>query len=220
MKTRKRRLAVLAVLIVLLVGMICFPACGEEKAQGFPAKVTTEKGSLKMRKTADKKGKVIGEIPNGTCILVSHEDGEWCEVSWNSKTGYCMTEFLVLFREADLSLLDYRVLQKGDKGDDVLALKKRLKELGYIRSNATLTNRYTEETAQRVILFQRQAGMDEDGIAWQELQLYLYSDKAPVCGQTLPRIRTKVADPNNRRICGCCMGEGCECCNFTGYVYN
>ena len=218
MKTRKRRLAVLAVLIVLLVGMICFPACGEEKAQGFPAKVTTEKGSLKMRKTADKKGKVIGEIPNGTCILVIGEEDEWCEVSWNSKTGYCRTEFLVLFREADLSLLDYRVLQKGDKGDDVLALKKRLKELGYIRSNATLTNRYTEETAQRVILFQRQAGMDEDGIAWQELQLYLYSDKAPVCGQTLPRIRTKVADQNNRMICGCCMGEGCECCNFTGWV--
>ena len=103
-----------------------------------------------MRKTADKKGKVIAEIPNGTCILVSSEDGEWCEVSWNNKTGYCMTEFLVMFREADLSLLDYRVLQKGDKGDDVLALKKRLKELGYIRGSATLTNRYTKETAQRV----------------------------------------------------------------------
>ena len=211
-------LVVLAALVVLLVGMVCFPACGEEKAEGFPAKVTTEKGSLKMRKTADKKGKVIGEIPNGTCILVNSEDGEWCEVSWNNKTGYCMTEFLVMFREADLSLLDYRVLQKGDKGDDVLALKKRLKELGYIRGNAALTNRYTEETAQRVTLFQRQAGMTEDGTAWQELQMYLFSDKAPACTQTLPRVRTKVADQNNRMICGCCMGEGCECCNFTGWV--
>ena len=159
----------LAALVVLLVGVICFPVCGEEKADGFPAKVATEKGALKMRKTADKKGKVIGEIPNGTCILVTGEDGEWCEVSWSNKTGYCKAEFLVLFREADLSLLDYRVLQKGDKGDDVLALKKRLKELGYIRGNAVLTNRYTEETAQRVTIFQRQAGMTEDGIAWQEL---------------------------------------------------
>ena len=109
-------------------------------------------------------------------------------------------------------------LEKGDKGDDVLALKKRLKELGYIRGNAALTNRYTEETAQRVTLFQRQAGMTEDGTAWQELQMYLFSDKAPACTQTLPRVRTKVADQNNRMICGCCMGEGCECCNFTGWV--
>ena len=108
----------------------------------------------------------------------------------------------------------------GDKGDDVLTLKKRLQELGYIRSGATLTNRYTQETAQRVILFQRQTGMTEDGVAWQELQAYLFSDKAPACSQTLPRIRTKVADKRNRMICGCCMGEGCECCNFTGYVYN
>ena len=176
-----------------------------------------ENGYASAKKDPKSK-KTEWEIPNGTCILVTSEDGEWCEVSWGSKTGYCRSEFLVLFREADLSLLDYRVLQDGDKGEDVLALKKRLKELGYIRGSATLTNRYTKETAQRVTLFQRQAGMTEDGIAWQELQVYLYSDKAPACTQTLPRVRTKVADENNRMICGCCMGEGCECCNFTGWV--
>ena len=54
----------------------------------------------------------------------------------------------------------------------------------------------------------------------QELQAYLFSDKAPACSQTLPRIRTKVADKSSRMICGCCMGDGCECCNFTGWVYN
>ena len=208
----------LIVLMMLFTAVFPLFALGEEKSDGFPARVTTEKGALKMRKTADKKGKVIGEIPNGTCILVTDEANEWCEVSWNGLTGWCRTEFLVLFREADLSLLDYRVLQQGDKGDDVIALKKRLKELGYIRGSAALTNRYTEGTAQRVILFQRQSGMEEDGIAWQELQVYLFSDKAPVCEQTLPRIRTRVADENSRMICGCCMGEGCECCNFTGWV--
>ena len=166
------------------------------------------------------KERVIGEIPNGTCILVTKEADDWCEVSWNGQTGYCKTEFLILYRGADLSLLDYRVLRDGDKGDDVVALKKRLQELRYIRSGATLTNRYTQETAQRVILFQRQTGMTEDGVAWQELQAYLFSDKALACSQTLPRIRTKVADKSSRMICGCCMGDGCECCNFTGYVYN
>ena len=180
--------------------------------------VTTEKGALKLRNAAGPKGKVIGEIPNGTCLLVTQEAEDWCEVSWNGQTGYCKTQFLVLYRGADLSLLDYRVLRDGDKGDDVVSLKKRLQELGYIRSGATLTNRYTQETAQRVILFQRQTGMTEDGVAWQELQAYLFSDKAPACSQKLPRIRSRVADKNSRVICGCCMGDGCECCNFTGWT--
>ena len=97
-------------------------------------------------------------------------------------------------------------------------LEESLQELGYIRSSAVLTNRYNEETARRVTLFQRQTGMSEDGVAWQELQAYLFSDKAPQCTQTLPRVRSRVADGKNRMICGCCMGEGCECCNFTGWV--
>ncbi|MBQ6289429.1 MAG: SH3 domain-containing protein [Clostridia bacterium] len=219
-KMMRKGLAGLIILMMLFTAVVPLSAGGEENPDSMAAKVSTEKGALKLRKTAGPKGKVIGEIPNGTCILVTKEAEDWCEVSWNGQTGYCKTEFLILYRGADLSLLDYRVLRDGDKGDDVIALKKRLQELGYIRSGATLTNRYTQETAQRVILFQRQAGMTEDGVAWQELQAYLFSDKAPACSQTLPRIRTKVADKSSRMICGCCMGDGCECCNFTGWVYN
>ena len=219
-KMMRKGLAGLIILMMLFTAVVPLSAGGEENPDSMAAKVSTEKGALKLRKTAGPKGKVIGEIPNGTCILVTKEAEDWCEVSWNGQTGYCKTEFLILYRGADLSLLDYRVLRDGDKGDDVIALKKRLQELGYIRSGATLTNRYTQETAQRVILFQRQAGMTEDGVAWQELQAYLFSDKAPACSQTLPRIRTKVADKCSRMICGCCMGDGCECCNFTGWVYN
>ena len=209
---------------LLLLALLCFPytcspaALGEEEQKGFVAKVTTEKGSLKLRKSAGTKGQVIGEIPNGTCIRVVSEADDWCEVAWNDLMGYCKTRFLILFREADLSLLNYRVLRNGDLGEDVVALKKRLQELGYIRSGATLTNRYNEETAQRVTLFQRQTGMSEDGVAWQELQAYLFSDKAPACSQALPRVRSRVADGKSRIICGCCMGEGCECCNFTGWI--
>ena len=75
-----------------------------------------------------------------------------------------MTEFLILLRGADPSMLEYRVLKNGDKGEDVLALKRRLKDLGYLRSAAQLTDSYTDVTAERIILFQRQTGMTEDGI--------------------------------------------------------
>ena len=126
--------------------------------------------------------------------------------------------YRLLLKDADPSILDYRVLNRGDKGDDVLRLKKRLQELGYIRGGSELTNVYNDVAAERMTLFQRQTGMTEDGVASQELQAYLFSDKAPVCGQTLPRIRSRVGGSGKRVICGCCMGEGCECCNFTGWV--
>ena len=73
-----------------------------------------------------------------------------------------MTEFLTILREADPSMLEYRVLKTGDKGEDVLALKKRMKELGYLRNAAQLTDTYTDVTAERVVLFQRQTGMTEN----------------------------------------------------------
>ena len=212
---KKGFLLILSVLMVLSV-LCVSPA--EEQA-GIAAKVMTRKGPLKMRVSASEKGRVLDEIPNGTCILVEQEDETWCRVSYRNQTGYCKTEFLILYREADLSILDYRVLNKGDKGDDVLALKKRLQELGYIRNGSKTTDVYNDVAIERVKLFQRQTGMTEDGIASQELQAYLFSDKAPVCGQVLPKARSPVKTGQNRVICGCCMGEGCECCGYTGWIY-
>ena len=212
-----KRLLVLTVSVVLTVIMTL--SFAEEKT-GTVAKVATKKGPLKMRVSASEKGRVADEIPNGTCILVLQENTDWCQVSYQEKTGYCKTEFLIILRDADPAMLDYRVLQKGDKGDDVVALKQRLQELGYIRTGSELTNVYNDVAMERVKLFQKQIGITEDGIASQELQAYLFSDKAPVCGQKLPRVRTRVLsqDGGKRMICGCCMGEGCECCGFTGWV--
>ena len=205
---------------LLIIFILCSFSEAEEKA-GIVAKVTTaNKGPLKLRTEASQRSRVLDEIPNGTCVLVVEEGEIWCRLVYQGQEGYCMTEFLILLRGADPSMLEYRVLKNGDKGEDVLALKKRLKELGYLRSAAKLTDSYTDVTAERIILFQRQTGMTEDGIASQELQAYLFSDKAPSCTQTLPRVRSRVSsgDSSNRVICGCCMGEGCEYCHFTGWI--
>ena len=211
-----KRLLSLAAFVMLLAVLCAALAEGS----GTVAKVATKKGPLKMRAAAGEKGRVTDEIPNGTCLLVLQEDVEWCQVSFRDKTGYCKSCFLIMLREADPSLLDYRVLQKGDKGEDVAALKKRLQDLGYIRNGAELTNVYNDIAEERIKLFQKQAGITEDGIASQELQAYLFSEKAPVCGQKLPGIRSRVmsGEEGKRTICGCCMGDGCECCNFTGWI--
>ncbi len=217
---RKHRIVLFVIAISMLM-ICCIPGLSEEQT-GIVAKVTTEKGSLKLRAKADDKGRVLDDIPNGACVLVTEEGDIWCQVVYEDQIGYCKTAFLILLQEADPSILNYRVLRKGVKGDDVLAIKQRLQELGYIRSGSELTNVYNDILVERIILFQRQTGMTEDGVASQELQAYLFSDKAPTCTQTLPRVRTRVSAQNdgNRVICGCCFGEGCECCGFTGWITN
>ena len=184
--------------------------------------MTTAKGPLKMRAKASDRSTVILSVPNGTCLLVREEGTEWCLCEWNGKTGYCSTSFLTILRDADPRMLDYRVLRQGDKGDDVLAVKQRLQELGYIRAGKTLTNVYSVVLAERIMLFQRQIGVTEDGTASQELQAYLFSERAPQCSLDLPAARSPMKNGNNglhREVCGCCMGEGCECCGFTGWIY-
>ncbi|MCR4707294.1 MAG: peptidoglycan-binding protein [Clostridiales bacterium] len=215
--------ALVAVVIMWLV--ICSLAGAEERGflleSGVVGKVITGKGPLRLRTKADENSTVVTEIPNGTYLLVQEEGEKWCLCEWKDKSGYCRADYVTILRDADHALLNYRILRKGDKGDDVIALKERLQELGYIRSGSVLTNVYNDTLASRVILFQREMGMTEDGVATQETQAYLFSDRAPVCTQKLPRIRsqTRKADGTRRKeICGCCMGEGCECCDFTGWI--
>lgn len=205
--------------LLLLLMLLCVPASAE---QGMVVKVTTEKGPLWLRAEPSAWSRGIAQIPNGTCLLLTEEGEEWHQVAWNGQSGYCSAQFLTVLREADLALLDYHILRLGDSGAEVEALKVRLQELGYIRAGAELNASYNDILKERIILFQRETGMTETGIASQELQMYLFSEKAPRCTQDLPEIRSANAENKenvNRVICGCCWGEGCECCNGTGWIY-
>ena len=74
---------------------------------------------------------------------------------------------------------EYRLLQAGNYGDDVLALKTRLKALGYF-SGSNFNNRYTDDTAARVQAFEKACGLTPTGIATPALQELLFSDDAIV----------------------------------------
>ena len=210
------RLKCIFVLLFLLLISLLSTAEG-----ALIAKVTTPKGSLNLRRSSSPGSRIIARVPAGTCLSVLQTGNDFCLCEWNGKTGYCSTEFLTILQNADASILRYRVLQKGDSGEDVLALKKRLQELGYLRSGSSLSEYYNNVLTERVRMFQRQVGAPENGIASQEMQAFLYSDRAPRCTQTLPAVRSRVRSETggmNREICGCCMGEGCECCNYTGWI--
>ncbi|MBE5767053.1 MAG: hypothetical protein E7335_07820 [Clostridiales bacterium] len=70
----------------------------------------------------------------------------------------------------------YIELRKNDSGDMVKNLNSRLKELYYTSANATSS--YSEQTVQAVKLYQKQMGMEANGIASPEMQRMLFSEYA------------------------------------------
>ena len=68
-------------------------------------------------------------------------------------------------------------LKKGDENDQVQQLQERLMELGYMAADES-TKLYGPVTEYAVELFQRQASMEQNGIADANMQALIYSPEA------------------------------------------
>lgn len=80
------------------------------------------------------------------------------------------------FTYTEEELAQYHTLNVGDRNADVLALRKRLYELGYYakpNENAL----YTESTADVVRMFQQDCGLEETGTADPYTQALLFDDR-------------------------------------------
>lgn len=217
-------------LLCLLLTLFPLAAMGESvETASIIARVITEKGPLKLRERPERGKKVLCQIPNGDLVLVlSCEDG-WWQITWDDNTGWAMADYLTICEGLDVSSLSMRTLRVGDSGEDVLSLKQRLMELGYLRTGSTLTNVFGKTLEERLLMFERQNGLEEDGIATPELQQLLFSDAAAVNKEPLPAPAvshitqtsgtTTQSEGGHQVICGCCLGEGCECCNGTGWTW-
>ncbi len=60
------------------------------------AKVNTPKGGpLTLRETPSTKANALANIPNKTSLIIIDKGDEWCLTSYNGKTGYVLTSYLV-----------------------------------------------------------------------------------------------------------------------------
>ena len=71
---------------------------------------------------------------------------------------------------------EYRTLQLGDTGDDVMALKQRMYTLGYF-SSSKFAPSFNETTRDRLMELQKKNGLKADGIATPEVQAFIFSDE-------------------------------------------
>ena len=79
--------------------------------------------------------------------------------------------------QAAEAAVSYATLKKGSKGDDVLAMQQRLKELGFMKGKAD--GDFGNATEKAVKAFQSKAGLKADGIAAEATLKALYAEDAP-----------------------------------------
>lgn len=89
---------------------------------------------------------------------------------------FCVLLMLITGAAAE-SGSGYRLLKKGDSGEDVLALKQRMYYLGYFTNDKNLTSKYNDVMAGRIRRLQKNNGLEETGEATPELQELIYSDQ-------------------------------------------
>lgn len=111
-------------------------------AYGFPY-YTTTKSSVNLRTTRSTTSARVTTIPKGATVIIHGVSGDWAQVTYQEKTGYCMTAYLKLLTVVEptaaptavptsapiLEDSTYKVLQNGSTGNQVLALQQALAEL-------------------------------------------------------------------------------------------
>ena len=90
----------------------------------------------------------------------------------------------------------FRRLQRGSEGEDVFWLQMKLKELGYY--TGTVTGGYYKGTTNAVKAFQRDNGLDADGIAGTATLNKLYADILAVNTPTPEPTPVTTPHPDNR----------------------
>ena len=108
-----------------------------------------------------------GEGPDEAVPIEDEEDGDGQEPEDRNP------EELPDEEDLEEEIVDSRVLQYGDEGEDVLELQTRLQELKYYTGN--LSGRYREGTREAVRTFQGDYGLEKTGIADPATQSRIYS---------------------------------------------
>lgn len=127
---------------------------------------------LKIRAKAGTDSEIKGYLLNQASVTVYGKDGEWYQISTITGIfGYCHEDYIRLSAETAPEAGEILnpikgTLRSGMNNGDVVAMQKRLKELGYF--TASCTGYFGSQTLSAVKAFQAANGLTKDGIAGEK----------------------------------------------------
>jgi len=92
MKKHVKRLISILCIAAMLLALI--PAYAENDISQLQVTGIVNCNKLKLRATPSAEARTLGTYNEGTKVIVLRNDGEWCQVVLDEKTGYMMTKYL------------------------------------------------------------------------------------------------------------------------------
>ena len=129
----------------------------------------TATSSVMVRQKASTSSTALSTIKKGETVTVLSVDGDWAKVKDGSRTGYVAARYLNISGKTSSSASSSSsssassTLRKGDEGDAVKEMQKKLIQLGYLDTDAT--GLFGSATREAVKAFQKAQGISADGIA-------------------------------------------------------
>ncbi len=215
MSQLKNRLRMLTALIAALTILVCaipvsvFAASDAEPTEtpeivGSYPYTTKTRVKVNLRARRSTRSTLLKKIPAGAEITVSAVKGSWAEVQYKKYSGYVMTEYIVVKTVKKIKVTPtptpvptlspeedaggYRILQKGDEGNNVKALQEALIELGYL--NGAADGKFGKGTEEAVIAFQQKNDYPATGIMDANIQAYLYTAQVKNAGGEKTGVKT------------------------------
>ena len=156
-----------------------------QKGSGYSTCTVNVDSSLKIRSGQGKNYNVVTSVKNGTVLTLLDDSSSWYKVKTSDgKTGYVDGQYVKLggsvakVSSAASSSVSKPsgTYKKGSDGSGVVAIQKRLKELGFF--TGTSTGYYGTATVAAVKTFQSKNGLSADGVCGTNTMNKLFSTSA------------------------------------------
>lgn len=115
----------------------------------------------------------------------------------NSGAGTTMEEFTRQMSEVPV--------QKGDAGHQVVLLQKRLTELGYY--TGSINGTFDKNTEEAMLLFEKQNGLPETGIADTDTRIFMNSESALTYSESIEMEKIRLKEEKRAQLVELIIGE-------------
>jgi len=166
----------MAVVLLLGMSMVSITALAEESG------ILT--ATVILRKSANQESKSLQTLPKGDSVVLLGTSGAWYKVNYGKYTGYVMKKYVktekssVMANSSKIKNLGDAPgpMRIGDTGKDVIKLQKALTILNYY--NGKIDGDYGNATTAAVINYQKDKGLEADGMAGRETVTSIFGDCA------------------------------------------